>query len=130
MSEVELHHLVVFSFGGERYALPIAAVREIIRYTRPRSVESDLPGVQGVIGLRGKVIPVVDLAVGDGRDPGNILIVENSAGHIGVVVDAVDEVRTVSADELEDVPSTHCTIAKLDDRLVVLVEPESLTAAA
>jgi len=50
--------LVVFSLGGEEYALPIATVSEISRHATPRAVASDAPGV---IGLRGKVIPVIDL---------------------------------------------------------------------
>ena len=54
--------IVVFSIGGEEYALPIEAVSEIIRHAAPRTVASDTPGVRGVIGLRGKVISVIDIA--------------------------------------------------------------------
>ena len=54
--------LVVFSLGAEEYALPIAAVHEIIRFTEPRSVASEVAWIRGVIGLRGKIIPIFDLA--------------------------------------------------------------------
>ena len=54
--------LVVFSLGSEEYALPIGAVHEIIRYTEPRSVASEVAWIRGVIGLRGKIIPIFDLA--------------------------------------------------------------------
>ena len=54
--------LVVFSLGEEEYALPITQVHEIIRYTEPRSVASDVDWVRGVISLRGKIVPVYDLA--------------------------------------------------------------------
>jgi purine-binding chemotaxis protein CheW len=57
--------LVVFSLGAEEYALPIAAVHEIIRFAEPRSVASEVPWIRGVIGLRGKIIPVYDLAARD-----------------------------------------------------------------
>lgn len=129
----DIRQLVVFSFAGEDYALPIGSVSEIIRYTRPRSVASDEPSIQGVISLRGKIVPVIDLAgaasvYGSDAEPGKIVIVENSSGHVGVVVDDVDEVRTISPEQLESVPSTGGIIAKLDDRLVLLLEPEDLLA--
>ena len=128
--------LVIFSFAGEDYALPIGSVSEIIRFTPPRSVASDDPAVQGVIGLRGKIVPVIDLAgaasavAGDDVEPGKIVIVENIAGQVGVVVDDVDEVRTIAPDQLETVPTTGATIAKLDDRLVLLLEPDELLVPA
>ena len=63
MSEETLsRQLVVFSLGDEEYALPITQVHEIIRFTEPRSVASEVPWIRGVIGLRGKIIPIFDLA--------------------------------------------------------------------
>jgi purine-binding chemotaxis protein CheW len=54
--------LVVFSMHGEQYALPITGIREIIRYRRSRSVGAGGNVVQGVINLRGQVVPVCDLS--------------------------------------------------------------------
>jgi purine-binding chemotaxis protein CheW len=54
--------LVVCALGAEEYGLPIEQVREIVRYETPRPVASDLPSMRGVIGLRGRLIPVHDLA--------------------------------------------------------------------
>ena len=69
MSEETLsRQLVVFSLGGEEYALPITQVHEIIRYAEPRSVASADPSVRGVISLRGKILPVYDLATRLGID--------------------------------------------------------------
>ena len=62
MSDITSQQLVVFSLGSEEYALPIGSVHEIIRYTEPRTVASDVPWIRGVIGLRGKIIPIFDLA--------------------------------------------------------------------
>ncbi len=131
--------LVVFSLGSEEYALPISTVHEIIRYTEPRSVVSDVPWVRGVIGLRGKIIPIYDLAsrmalpVAD-ADFGKIVIVETGAEQVGVMVDDVEEVLTVTAEQLEDVPSAEGdsidAIAKIGDRLVILLNPEGLLAVA
>ncbi len=129
--------LVVFSLGAEEYALPIAAVSEIIRFTEPRSVASEVAWIRGVIGLRGKIIPIFDLAsrmeldVVDSQ-PGKIVIVESGTGQVGIMVDEVEEVLTVSSDQLEDVPSANSdsieAIAKIEDRLVILLNPEGLFA--
>ena len=54
--------LVIFSLGNEEYALPITRVQEIIRFTEPRNVASHTAWIRGVINLRGKIVPVCDLA--------------------------------------------------------------------
>ena len=135
MSDTSSQQLVVFSLGSEEYALPIGAVHEIIRYTEPRSVESDVSWVRGVIGLRGKIIPIFDLAARMGlapSEPGKIVIVEAGSGQAGVMVDEVEEVLTVSASQLEDVPTASAgsieAIAKIEDRLVILLDAVGLFA--
>src|ERR1044072_9529605 len=110
MSDTTSQQLVVFSLGTEEYALPIGSVHEIIRYTEPRTVASDAEWIRGVIGLRGQVITIFDLASRMGREkvgtePGKIVIVESGTGQVGVMVDEVEEVLTVSAEQLEEVPS-------------------------
>jgi purine-binding chemotaxis protein CheW len=139
MSVTTSQQLVVFSLGREEYALPIGAVHEIIRYTEPRAVASDDASIRGVIGLRGKIIPIFDLAArlaleGIGSEPGKIVIVGTGTGQVGVMVDEVDEVLTVSSDRLEDVPTANRdsieAIAKIEDRLVILLNPEGLFARA
>jgi purine-binding chemotaxis protein CheW len=136
MSDTTSQQLVVFSLGTEEYALPIGSVHEIIRFTEPRTVASDAACIRGVIGLRGRIIPIFDLAARMGLDtnsqPGKIVIVESGTGQVGVMVDEVDEVLTVSSDQLEDVPTANResieAIAKIDDRLVILLNPEGLFA--
>jgi purine-binding chemotaxis protein CheW len=135
MSELISKQLVVFSLGSEEYALPIGSVHEIIRYTEPRTVASDAAWIRGVIGLRGKIIPIFDLAsrmeLDDaGSEPGKIVIVETGTGQVGVMVDEVEEVLTISSDQLEDAPASAAVeaIAKIGDRLVVLLDPEGLFA--
>ena len=139
MSDFTSQQLVVFSLGGEEYALPIGSVHEIIRYTEPRSVASDQPWIHGVIGLRGKIIPIYDLAARMGlpapkEELGKIVIVETGTGQAGVVVGDVEEVLTVTEDQLEGVPTTGNaaiqSIAKIGDRLVVLLDPEGLFTSA
>jgi purine-binding chemotaxis protein CheW len=137
MSETTSKQLVVFSLGNEEYALPIGSVHEIIRFTEPRTVASDAAWIRGVIGLRGKIIPIFDLASrmrieAVGSEPGKIVIVESGTGQIGIMVDEVEEVLTVSSEQLETVPTANSesieAIAKIDDRLVILLNPEGLFA--
>jgi purine-binding chemotaxis protein CheW len=137
MSETTSQQLVVFSLGSEEYALPIGSVHEIIRFTEPRTVASDAAWIRGVIGLRGKIIPIFDLASrmqleSVNSEPGKIVIVESGTGQVGIMVDEVEEVLTVSSDQLEDVPSANGdsieAIAKIEDRLVILLNPEGLFA--
>ncbi len=129
------HQLVVFSLGEEEYALPITQVQEIIRYTEPRAVASETAWIRGVISLRGKIVPVCDLGSRLGlqselASEAKIVIVESDAGTLGVIVDEVEEVRTIDGDQLETVPGAGTdlidAIAKVDDRLIILLNPEGL----
>ena len=135
MPETTSQQLVVFSLGSEEYALPIGAVHEIIRFSEPRSVASEMPWIRGVIGLRGKIIPIFDLAARLGlapSEPGKIVIVAGDAGQVGVMVDEVEEVLTVVSEQLEEVPTANSdaieAIAKIGDRLVVLLNTSGLFA--
>jgi purine-binding chemotaxis protein CheW len=110
MSDTTSQQLVVFSLGSEEYALPIGAVHEIIRFTEPRTVASGAAWIRGIIALRGKIIPIFDLAgsmelEAVSTEPGKIVVVESPAGQVGVMVDEVEEVLTVTSEQLEDVPS-------------------------
>jgi purine-binding chemotaxis protein CheW len=136
MSDITSQQLVVFSLGSEEYALPIGAVHEIIRFTEPRTVASEAPWIRGVIGLRGKIIPIFDLAsrmglVASESESCKIVIVETGTGsQAGVVVGDVEEVLTVTSEQLEAVPTADAetieAIAKIGDRLVILLNPEGL----
>jgi purine-binding chemotaxis protein CheW len=129
--------LVVFSLSGEEYALPITQVQEIIRFTEPRAVSSDSPWIRGVISLRGKIVPVCDLAARlrlatERAETAKIVIVETSAGTAGVIVDEVLEVLTVDDSQLEALPTAGASfiesIAKIDHRLVVLLNADGIFA--
>jgi purine-binding chemotaxis protein CheW len=139
MSDQSARHLVVFTLGNEQYGLPIQQVHEIIRYTEPRAVASRVEWVRGVISLRGKILPVFDLAgrLGVEGQPGEqakIVIVECDNETIGVIVDGVEEVLTVAPEQIEEVPGADTTlidaIAKLGDRLVVLLKSGSVFGTA
>ena len=139
-TEAATRQLVVFTLGSEEYALPIQRVHEIIRYTEPRSVAAGSGWVRGVISLRGKIVPVYDLVARLGlptaevAGSGKIVIVDTAADMAGVVVDDVEEVLTVDESQLDAVPAAGSpsieAIAKIDDRLVILLDPEGIFAGA
>jgi purine-binding chemotaxis protein CheW len=131
-----MQQLVVFSLGPEEYGLPITQVQEIIRYVEPRRIPSAFASVRGVINLRGRIIPVCDLKqrlqLEELEGPeGKIIIVESASGAAGLIVDEVDEVVTVSDEQLEEAPAkgVHVTaVARIGDRLVIIVDPDELLA--
>ena len=137
MSDITSQQLVVFSLGSEEYALPITQVQEIIRYTEPRAVASEAAWIKGVISLRGKIVPVCDLGARLGlptelAEQAKIVIVETDSGTAGVIVDEVEEVLTVESEQLDAVPGAGTdfidAIAKIADRLVILLNPEGIFA--
>jgi len=107
--------LVVFTLGAEHYALPIQSVHEIIRYAEPRSVASRTDWVRGVISLRGRIVPVYDVAARLGiaselSEHTKIVIVEAGAETAGVIVDSVEEVLTVTDEQIEDAPGADMSM--------------------
>jgi len=99
--------LVVFKLADEMYGVHVLAVEEIIRYQEVTSIPHAPPAVEGVINLRGRIIPVLDLRKRFGLPPAErakgtrIVVVEASGLTVGLVVDAVDEVRNLPTDTIE-----------------------------
>ena len=138
-TEATPNQLVVFSLGAEEYALPITEVQEIIHYTEPRAVASEQTWIRGVISLRGKIIPVCDLAARLGLDAeqspaAKIVVVEREAGTAGVIVDDVAEVLTIEPEQLDEAPGAGAElvegVVKVDDRLVILLSSDGVFGAA
>jgi purine-binding chemotaxis protein CheW len=126
--------LIEFSLQGEHYGLPIASVREIIRYTPPRVTATARGLVRGMINLRGLVLPVLDLSERLGgtlsiTDATRILVIDVAEGVLGLIVDGVDGVTHVPGDRITSIPAAGGDdalgdeIAAIDDRLIMLVDP-------
>lgn len=106
---------LTFLLGGEMFALGILNIKEIIEYGRVTEVPMMPAYIRGVINLRGRVVPVIDLSVRFGRDSTevnkrtSIVIIEVDADgerqDIGVVVDSVSEVLAIPASEIEPAPA-------------------------
>lgn len=135
--EQQTRQLVVFTLGSDDYGVPIAMVQEIIRHTPPRPIPGSPMHVLGVINLRGRIIPVVDLrarfgVIADPPADAKIVILEMNELTVGVVVDEVREVLTVASDRCEAPPEGAGqadyidAVAKLEGRLLVILDMSRL----
>lgn len=134
---------LTFTLDGEVYALGILNIKEIINYGYLTEVPMMPPFVRGVINLRGRVVPVIDLAARFGKGSSqiakrtSIVIVETCADNceadsrqdIGIIVDAVNEVANINRQDIEPPPSFGTGIrldfisgmAKRDGRFIILL---------
>ena len=127
--------VVVFSLHGEHYGLPITAVREIIRYVAPSATAAARGVFQGMISLRGRTLPIVDLSsrIGQQLQVGSmtrILVLEVPGGVVGLIVDDVDGILPIPVAQIEPLPVASADnglaaeVAAVGDRLIVLIDPE------
>ena len=138
----EERQLVVFQLGAELYGVDIARVHEIIRLQTITRVPRAPSFVEGVINLRGKVIPVVDLRRRFGLPTAEhtratrTVVVEIGDQVVGIIVDSVSEVLRVNTSTVEP-PSPVVAgidseylhgIAKLPERLVILLDLDRVLA--
>jgi purine-binding chemotaxis protein CheW len=128
--------VVVLRVQGGDYAVPIHRVQEIVRVPEITRVPHAQPGVEGVINLRGRVLPVVDLAsllalgITERARSARVVVVDGGTESIGLLVDGVSEVLRVSAADVEppsatttgDGPTAVLGVAKLGERLVLLLD--------
>lgn len=128
--------IVGFRIGNETYGVRIAAVREIVRVPEITSVPSAPDIIEGVINLRGKIIPVMDLCKRFGqadipRDKKTrILVVELENRLLGLIVNAASEVLKIPPADIE-APGTVFAegesgyvmgVGKLKGRLIILLD--------
>ncbi len=132
----ELIQLVSFKVGEEEFGVDILKVQEINKMTVITRVPNAPDFVEGVINLRGRVIPIIDLRKRLGlpqieHDKNTrIIVVEIANKTIGFIVDAVSEVLRISRDITEKPPALVAgidadyitAVAKLEDRLLILLD--------
>lgn len=128
--------MVVFELENELYGVDIHQVQEIIRVPAITHVPRTPDFVEGVINLRGNVIPILDLRKRFGFGPGGddndkrIVVVEMGDKTLGVIVDAVTEVLLVDEDAVEP-PSPYIVtvdsqyivgVARLKEQLIIVLD--------
>jgi len=135
----ELLQLVSFHLGAEEYGLDILKVQEIIRVQELTRVPNMPAYIDGVINLRGKVIPVIGLRKRIGLESQaadkktRIVVVDVRGNILGFIVDSVSEVLRIHSDTVEPPPQMSSSardyisgIGKLDARLLLLLDLDRL----
>ena len=139
-----LLQLVTFSTGDEEFGVDILRVQEIIRTMAITKVPKAPEFVEGVINLRGKVIPIIDLRRRFGLQSKahdkhtRIIVIEINTMIVGFVVDSVSEVLRIPASTVEPPPpvvagleSEYISgVGKLEDRLLILLDLDRLLSRA
>ena len=136
----ELLQLVSFNLGSEEFGIDILKVQEIIRLINITKVPNSPEFIEGVINLRGRVIPVIALRIKLGMEKieysnsTRIIVVEINNNTVGFVVDGVSEVLRIPANITEAPPSMVAgvdseyitAVGKLEDRLLILLDLEKI----
>ena len=134
---------VVCVIAGERYGIEVGRVHEIIRLTAITALPGADRSFSGVINLRGRIIPVMDVRQRFGLPDApptrlsRIVVAEAGGAQIGLVVDAVNEVVHIAASAIEPTPgltgsaaAEHLTgIARTKDGLVIVLDIERLVSS-
>ncbi|MGP1718211.1 MAG: chemotaxis protein CheW [Methylophilus sp.] len=131
---------LTFVLGNEQYGIEILKVQEIRGYDAVTQIANMPPFIKGVINLRGKIVPIVDLRIKFklGKVEYNeftVVIILNLNGRIvGIVVDGVSDVRELRDEHLREVPSLVTRIdtkyivglATIEQEMLILVDIEKL----
>lgn len=132
---------VSFYLGAELYACPIRSIQEIIPYQEPIPVPGASAAVEGVLNVRGEIIPVVcgteltgisrHKAQNEAKeDAGNIIIMESTLGLLGMTIDSVSEIIQIQPQEIDYEEHENSSIngsALHEGQLIILldIKPES-----
>ena len=128
--------VVSFKLGSEEYGVDIAQVQEINRMVAVTHVPRAPQFMEGVINLRGQLIPIIDLRTRFGMPRAEhtkntrIVVTEIGAKRVGMVVDSVSEVLRLPADQVEPAPEMITGVdteyirgvGKIEDRLIILLD--------
>ena len=132
-------HLVTFNLG-EEYGVPISQVQEIVRVGGITMVPNSPSYMEGVINLRGRVLPVLNLrkrlglSAKEMSNASRIVVTEIGSKVIGLLVDAVSHVIKIPSDHVEPAPEEVLEIdtdyitgvGKLNDKMIILLDLERL----
>ncbi|MGA1791395.1 MAG: chemotaxis protein CheW [bacterium] len=131
-----LMKFVTFFLESEEYALPISQVQEINRIGEITRVPNSPEHVRGVINLRGKIVPVIELKkrlqLGETSidKDSRIVVVEHGPKVLGLMVDRVAQVLNISAEQIDEVPEEVVQIdenyikgiGKINGRMIIILE--------
>ena len=136
--------VVSFKLGSEEYGVDIAQVQEINRMVAVTHVPRAPQFMEGVINLRGQLIPIIDLRTRFGMPRAEhtkntrIVVTEIGTKRVGMVVDSVSEVLRLPVDQIEPAPEMISGVdteyirgvGKIDDRLIILLDLGKIVSGA
>lgn len=134
---------LTFVLGDEQYGLEILKVQEIRGYDTVTQIANTPDFIKGVVNLRGKIVPIVDLRIKFrlGKveyDEFTVVIILNLSGRVvGIVVDGVSDVKALKEEQIRDVPSLVSNIdtkyivglATVEEQMFILVDIEQLMSS-
>ncbi len=136
--------VVSFKLGSEEYGVDIAQVQEINRMVAVTHVPRAPQFMEGVINLRGQLIPIIDLRTRFGMSRAEhtkntrIVVTEIGAKRVGMVVDSVSEVLRLPVEQVEPAPEMLTGadteyirgVGKIEDRLIILLDLARIISGA
>jgi purine-binding chemotaxis protein CheW len=136
-----LLHLIAFQLDGEEYGVPVASVREVSRVGEITRVPQAPEHIRGVMNLRGRILPVLELRTRLGHPPlgapgpkARVVVAEVHGRVLGLLVDAVAQVLKIPSDRVVPPPDDARSVeahyltgvAELDGRLIILLDLERM----
>ena len=132
----EVVQVVSFQLGSEEYGVDISQVQEIIRMVEITHVPRAPRFMEGVINLRGQLIPIIDLRTRfgmpriDASKSTRIVVTEIGSKRVGIVVDSVSEVLNIPIENVEEAPEMIAGVGteyiqgvgKMNDRLIIMLD--------
>ena len=142
--DVTGHEFLAFTLGREEYGIDILKVQEIRGYEAVTRIANAPEFIKGVVNLRGIIVPIVDMRIkfhlGEPTyDQFTVVIILNIAGRVmGMVVDSVSDVITLSPDQVKPAPEMGTALntdyliglGTLDERMLILVDIDKLMSSA
>ncbi|KML67807.1 chemotaxis protein CheW [Pectobacterium peruviense] len=134
---------LIFTLGDEEYGVDILKVQEIRGYDQVTRIANTPSFIKGVTNLRGVIVPIVDLRVKFAKqdveyDDNTVVIVLNLGQRVvGIVVDGVSDVLSLTADQIRPAPEFAVTLSteyltglgSLGERMLILVDIEKLLSS-
>ena len=135
--------VVTFTLGQEEYGIDIQRVQELRGYDTVTCIANAPAHIKGVVNLRGIIVPIIDMRIkfnlGEPRyDEFTVVIVLNIGGRVvGMVVDSVSDVITLSAEQIKPAPEMGSTLdtdyliglGTLEERMLILVDIDRLMSS-
>ncbi len=138
------NEFLAFTLGREEYGIDILRVQEIRGYEPVTRIANAPDFIKGVVNLRGTIVPVVDMRIKlnlgtPTYDQFTVVIILNIGGRVvGMVVDSVSDVTTLSSEQIKPAPEIGTTfdtdyligLGTLDERMLILVDIDKLMSSA